>query len=278
MKFIAFDGLRKIYESESRRKTRFVVLENQDGVAIEKQCHLCKQHKPLESYRPQVGSCFYRSTNCRDCLRAFEKIQRRAAGARSMIPEIYTDENGNKKRECLSCRKIKLLENFSLAKRGFFGRAATCKECKNNEHKLKKLLNGSPNKRLPKTIKDAFGNITHRSCAACKELKLLKDFDRHKSGFLQKRSYCKSCTHEKYLYRKYGYTITEKQQLYQAQNSCCAICQKHYDINALHVDHCHNTGKIRGLLCNSCNCAIGFLGDGGPETISAAQRIISYLC
>jgi hypothetical protein len=44
-------------------------------------------------------------------------------------------------------------------------------------------------------------------------------------------------------------------------------------LQALRVDHCHETGKIRGLLCHNCNVAIGHLGDN----LSTMQNAISYL-
>jgi len=60
-----------------------------------------------------------------------------------------------------------------------------------------------------------------------------------------------------------------------SQNGLCAICGKppsrrNVKEMLLHVDHNHKTGKIRGLLCNSCNRGIGLLGDN-PDTLFAAE-------
>ncbi len=72
----------------------------------------------------------------------------------------------------------------------------------------------------------------------------------------------------------YGLTIEQYEQMAAAQNGVCAICQKpSTDGKRLHVDHCHSTGVIRGLLCNKCNPAIGSLGDT-PEML---ERAIAYL-
>lgn len=76
-----------------------------------------------------------------------------------------------------------------------------------------------------------------------------------------------------YLRRKYGISFEEIEQIFEAQKGRCAICQRNwkickksqnsrYDDNFLqylYVDHDHRTGRIRGLLCNQCNCAIAFL-------------------
>ena len=55
----------------------------------------------------------------------------------------------------------------------------------------------------------------------------------------------------------------------------CAICSISKKDNGkdLAVDHCHSTGKIRGLLCNKCNPAIGFLQDS-PEI---AKNALEYI-
>ena len=62
---------------------------------------------------------------------------------------------------------------------------------------------------------------------------------------------------------KYGVTIDQYNQMFAEQNGCCAICKIHQsDLKKrLDVDHDHVTDKVRGLLCNSCNKALGLLKD-----------------
>lgn len=55
----------------------------------------------------------------------------------------------------------------------------------------------------------------------------------------------------------YGMTLEDWENLYDAQKGCCAICKRNPDKKRLSVDHDHATGKIRGLLCRSCNWLIG---------------------
>ena len=59
--------------------------------------------------------------------------------------------------------------------------------------------------------------------------------------------------------KKYGITLKEYNALYSAQNGLCAICKTKYE--KLLIDHCHITGKIRGLLCDSCNVGLGRFND-----------------
>ncbi len=73
--------------------------------------------------------------------------------------------------------------------------------------------------------------------------------------------------------KAYGISKAEWDALYEAQNSVCAICSKPPGKRSLSVDHCHATGKIRGLLCNSCNGALGHLGD----SIELMTKAIEYL-
>jgi hypothetical protein len=62
----------------------------------------------------------------------------------------------------------------------------------------------------------------------------------------------------------YGMTLGEFAELEHRQENLCAICRKpgvEERYGKLRVDHCHNTGVIRGLLCNKCNVGLGCFGD-----------------
>lgn len=61
--------------------------------------------------------------------------------------------------------------------------------------------------------------------------------------------------------RKFNLTIDDYNTMLKNQNYCCAICGLHENAfkKRLAVDHCHKTGQNRGLLCMSCNTAIGLL-------------------
>lgn len=86
---------------------------------------------------------------------------------------------------------------------------------------------------------------------------------------------------EERLKREFGITLVVYQQMFNEQNGCCKICYKPETrsvaksgkINDLAVDHCHTTGKIRGLLCGKCNTAIGLLN----EDENILNNCIEYL-
>jgi len=78
------------------------------------------------------------------------------------------------------------------------------------------------------------------------------------------------------LKRAYGLTFEEVEELKKAQNYCCAICGVHESKagkKGLVVDHCHNTGAVRKLLCSSCNSALGLV----KENTNVLAKMIEYL-
>lgn len=80
---------------------------------------------------------------------------------------------------------------------------------------------------------------------------------------------------EQSLIKEYNITIHEYNAMFNNQNGCCAICNTHQSSlkRPLDVDHDHNTGKIRGLLCFKCNTGIGLL----QEDPGILNKAIEYL-
>jgi hypothetical protein len=77
-----------------------------------------------------------------------------------------------------------------------------------------------------------------------------------------------------YLKRNYGITLQEYDAMFEAQGGMCAICgEPRPEERTLHVDHDHETGEIRGLLCFRCNNALGDLRDD----YELFQRAADYL-
>lgn len=74
--------------------------------------------------------------------------------------------------------------------------------------------------------------------------------------------------------RQYGISLEEYNTLLQAQNNVCAICGSSCPTKKrLAVDHCHSTGKVRGLLCMPCNRALGLFKDNSE----IVENALSYL-
>lgn len=99
-------------------------------------------------------------------------------------------------------------------------------------------------------------------------------------------SRCKSCTseaaHAGMVQKTYGITQAEYAAMYELQNGRCYICQRLSPSRRLAVDHDHETGRVRGLLCpdpeRGCNHAIlGPLEASPGGALAAAQRMVEYL-
>jgi hypothetical protein len=77
--------------------------------------------------------------------------------------------------------------------------------------------------------------------------------------------------------KKYGITPEDYDNMYNKQNGCCKICKIHQsDLKIrLCVDHCHETGKVRGLLCKHCNTVLGMAKDNIDILEEAKQYLIN---
>ena len=78
------------------------------------------------------------------------------------------------------------------------------------------------------------------------------------------------------LKHKYNITLEEYEVMLARQNGVCALCgttRTDKRGRSLFVDHDHETGRLRGILCQQCNSAVGTLGD----TVESLSRVVSYL-
>lgn len=82
-----------------------------------------------------------------------------------------------------------------------------------------------------------------------------------------------------YLRKEYGITLEDYDRMYTEQGGKCMICKTEDVRNGqhkhLHIDHCHEVGHIRGLLCSRCNAGLGHFNDR-PELLMAAAGYLAY--
>lgn len=132
---------------------------------------------------------------------------------------------------------------------------------------------------------------TEKRCSRCKQVKPVAEFHRHakRPDGLQTR--CKPCLlalkkpvlpeiqRDRNLRQFYGITAAEYDAMLAAQGGVCAICarpesaKRRGKVFALAVDHCHDLGHVRGLLCGNCNKGIGGLG----HDTGRLEAAIAYL-
>ncbi len=75
-----------------------------------------------------------------------------------------------------------------------------------------------------------------------------------------------------HINKTYGLSEEDFVELMNEHKGCCAICGESLDV--MNIDHCHETGRVRGLLCNNCNCALGLFKDNEDIVLSAAYYLI----
>lgn len=75
-------------------------------------------------------------------------------------------------------------------------------------------------------------------------------------------------------WNKYGITEETFNSMLLSQNYKCAICNLEFNGTTPDIDHCHNTNKVRGLLCSNCNRGIGLLNDN-PIILSKAVEYLN---
>ncbi len=118
-----------------------------------------------------------------------------------------------------------------------------------------------------------------KRCRTCDDVLTLDSFGTHRRGKHGVRGSCKSCEWEKerdrHFRRKFGITAGDYDMMCEEQKGCCAICGKHEsEFTRRHaVDHCHTTGRVRGLLCTKCNNGLGCYDDD----IARLKNAIKYL-
>lgn len=176
-------------------------------------------------------------------------------------------------KKCTKCQQIKELTEYSI--NGKFRRTA-CKMCLNKiqRNKYKKNFDkiNQKNKIWAKNNKDKVREIQ------------IRWYNKNAQTKLNKCKAWAKANPEKvknsHLKRTYNIEITTYYELYKKQNGVCAICQcpetakhKNGKTKRLAVDHCHKTGKVRGLLCVRCNMGIGVFKDSTNLLILAIKYI-----
>jgi Recombination endonuclease VII len=82
--------------------------------------------------------------------------------------------------------------------------------------------------------------------------------------------------HAKHVTRTFGIEIEEYERLAREQGGVCAICERVPGKRRLCVDHDHDTGRVRALLCGACNRAIGCMADDPALLELAAQYLVAH--
>lgn len=103
-------------------------------------------------------------------------------------------------------------------------------------------------------------------CSECKAIRQQQDKIKYPKRHLE---YYKTSKRRK----NYGLSKEDYEKLVEQADNKCMICGGQNKSKSLHIDHCHATKKVRGLLCHGCNTALGLF----KENIETMLKAIEYL-
>lgn len=139
-------------------------------------------------------------------------------------------------------------------------------------------------------------------CNDCKEIEFVDSFCKDKNKKDGLNSICKDCSKKRfekyqqtengkkiikahnlsprkrdwYLKTKYNITLEQYDEMFEKQNGNCAICGLPELMKRLSVDHDHETGEVRGLLCQSCNGLLGLAKDNQEILFDSINYLDKY--
>jgi len=186
-------------------------------------------------------------------------------------------------KKCRDCGELKPLTEFPPSKRNRDGRVSYCRPCMRKRHQASYRRRMAEQGRTVRELRDVPNG--YRWCPDCETVKELSEFPTNPSGRQGYGRYCKPChnirgrenrtknwgsTREYHLQHRYGIGQDEVNDLLELQDGGCGGCRRP---DPGHVDHDHETGEVRGILCFNCNQALGNVRDD----IAVLNGLIGYL-
>jgi Recombination endonuclease VII len=171
---------------------------------------------------------------------------------------------------CRDCGRERPLADFTRNRNSRDGYAFYCRDHARKRHQTSRdRRTGGPTRRHARDLEIPDG---HKWCPDCGQVLPFSAFGRNAASQTGRTSYCKPCHNTRgrkakelvggertyHLRRRYGITAEEADALLEGQGGVCAICKA---APAGHVDHDHETGAVRALLCFNCNGGLGQFKD-----------------
>lgn len=201
-----------------------------------KLCKTCGETKPLDQFHNDRSKADGKNFYCKPCMIA---KQREYAARPARRPDI------DGQRECDHCHTLKPLTEFYKDTRRVDGLSRRCKRCAYEIQNTWRLNN------LDKVAES---------------MKAWRDRNPGKAA-------------DAHIQKNYGLPPGSYDKMFTEQGGRCAICKttrpggKSGDTGRFHVDHCHDTGAVRGLLCHGCNVSIGHFNHDEEVLRSAIQYL-----
>jgi len=204
-------------------------------------------------------------------------------------------EVADNRKLCRTCRQLKPLDRFASDRKCRDGLSTRCKDCMaayaSERYQRLRLEQGAvyrPSSSAADWLaSEARGSLR---CRVCLEEKNLGEF-RVSYRAPRRRRICRNCErhrclerhrlrqddrrkyHLEHRCRQYGLTPREYERMVVNQDGRCAICERPLDCMHQTIDHCHRTGKVRGIVHRNCNLVLG----NAREDARVLQGAIAYL-
>jgi hypothetical protein len=220
-----------------------------------KKCSKCKIIKNILDFHESKISKDGLYSSCKICKNL---ITKKSAEKTKNKPKIIP-----KTKYCIKCKQIKNSPLFSKSSHKIDGLKEYCKQCCSLENK----------KRFKKLRERNLKEIIvpqNKVCNFCKIQKPINEFHKANIRLDGHTGQCKDCLNIRHVARKRGVSLTQIKLLYDKQ--FCGICNLPFTNNR-HVDHCHKTNKVRGVLCRDCNLMLGL----SKDNIETLNNAIKYL-
>lgn len=194
-----------------------------------KRCTKCGVVKDASKFHRRKASSDGLAPRCKICNSAHNAEMNYS---RSKLPK-----------KCTKCGIVRAASEFYAARAILSGLTSTCKKCR---------VGNYPRSKSPK------------KCTKCEAVKSATEFYTRKASLDGLLSWCKICDAAKRKLRAYGVAPETHLLMLESQNYAC-ICGKPVTMSDP-IDHCHETGRVRNILCANCNCTLGYTDDN-PSTL-----------
>jgi hypothetical protein len=247
--------------------------EDYDTTARLRLCYRCGQRKPDEEFYDLSRHC------CKECKRD------RQSKRRAENPE-HEQILRQRRAAYQFFGRIKRLHGlsrddwFAL----FEAQNKACAICKNPGPAVFNQIgfglrlvdvNGTKILRCPDCCRAIRGSVPKCRCGSCNACRFRQWRRENPDAWKDQQKSAMLKSHLRRLFKVYGITPDQYEAMLVAQQGKCAICRKMPSSKRwyLSVDHCHTTGKVRELLCNKCNTALGLFEDDADALRAAVAYV-----
>jgi hypothetical protein len=199
---------------------------------------------------------------CKDCINAYNRL-RYLEKVGKFKRDIRRDERESDPKKCIRCGELKPLSEYTIHNRKTGHHRNFCHDCEK--------------KWISKYHKSPHGKETRKDWVDSNKEKI-EEYKRFYKQDSVRQELSRVYHRARLLKEQFGMTVDDYMAMYEKQGGKCAICgmDKNGTRKNFCVDHNHETGKIRGLLCHNCNVSVGLMKDD-PLLLRAAATYLETI-